>query len=167
MIPSHRELRLPSGLIALVDVADYARVIAAGSWHAAPCGRHVYVQRSIRKPGTKRSTEQRLHTFLTGWPLVDHANGNGLDNRRSNLREATNAQNSANSRLSRRSTSGLKGVTWYKRTSRWRAHITANQEQRHLGYFDDPIKAAKAYDTAALEVFGEFAHINFPKEQHS
>lgn len=167
MIAPYRELRLPSGLIALIDDADHERVVAAGPWHAAPCGRHVYAQRSVRKPGTKRSTEERLHTFLTGWSLVDHANGNGLDNRRSNLREATHAQNSANSRLSRRSTSGLKGVTWYKRTSRWRAHITVGQQQRHLGYFDEAIEAAKAYDTAALEAFGEFAHINFPEEIHS
>lgn len=167
MIASHREVRLPSGLIALVDEADYERVVAAGRWHAAPCGRHVYAQRSVRNPLTRRSTEERLHTFLTGWSLVDHANGDGLDNRRSNLREATHAQNSANSRLSRRSTSGLKGVTWYKRTSRWRAHITVDQAQRHLGYFDDAAEAARAYDAAALEAFGEFAHINFPKEINS
>jgi hypothetical protein len=160
---AYRELRLPSGLVALVDEADYAKVVAAGPWHAAPCGKHVYVQRSIRKPGSKRSTEERLHRWLTGWNLVDHRNGDGLDNRRSNLREATPAQNSANSRLSRRSSTGLKGVTWYKRCSRWRAHITVDQKQRHLGYFDDPIEAAKAYDVAAIEAFGDFAHTNFPK----
>jgi hypothetical protein len=166
VIPAHREIRLRSGLVALVDDVDYERVISAGPWHGAPCGRHLYVQRSVRKPGAKRSTEERLHAFLTGWPLVDHANGNGLDNRRSNLREATHAQNSANSRLSRRSTSGFKGVTWYKRTSRWRAHITADQVQRHLGYFDTPEEAARAYDTAATEAFGDFARLNFPKETH-
>ncbi|CUW31722.1 AP2 domain-containing protein [Streptomyces reticuli] len=163
---TYRELRLPSGLVALVDEADYQTVVAAGPWHAAPCGRHIYVQRSIRNPGTTRSTEERLHRFLTGWTLVDHRNGNGLDNRRSNLREATHAQNSANSRLSRRSTSGYKGVTWYKRTSRWRAHITAGQVQHHLGYFDSAEEAARAYDTAAIEAFGDFAHLNFPKETY-
>jgi hypothetical protein len=164
--PPHREIRLPSGLIAVVDEADYKNVASAGPWHAAPCGTQMYVQRSVRKPGAKRTTEQRLHTFLTGWPLVDHRNGNGLDNRRSNLREATPAQNSANARLSRQSTSGFKGVTWYKRCSRWRAHIKVDQEQRHLGYFDDATEAAKAYDAAALEAFGAFARLNFPKEKN-
>lgn len=162
----HREIRLPSGLLVTIDEADYEDVISAGPWHAAPCGRHMYVQRSVRKPGAERTTEERLHTFLTGWSLVDHQNGNGLDNRRSNLREATVAQNSANSRLSRRSTSGFKGVTWYKRCSRWRAHIKVDQKQRHLGYFDDPTAAAKAYDAAALDVFGDFARLNFPKEEY-
>ncbi len=59
-------------------------------------------------------------------------------------------------------TSGYKGVSLFGRDSKWKAQIQVDGKKRHLGYFDDKIEAAKAYDRAALELHGEFAVLNFP-----
>ena len=79
-----REIPLTRGLVALVDTEDYDRVIAAGRWQGRERAGVAYASRTFEGPGWKRSVF--LHSFLTGWPMVDHRNGNGLDNRRSNLR---------------------------------------------------------------------------------
>lgn len=86
---------------------------------------------------------------------VDHVNGNPLDNRRINLRLATDSQNAKN-RLFRRNSSGYCGVVWVKRIGRWQAAITANGKRMHLGYFDTPKAASDVYQKAATEHFGEF-----------
>jgi len=101
-----------------------------------------------------------MHTFLTGWPMVDHRNGNGLDNRRANLRPATKSQNGANRLIAASNKSGFKGVDLKK--GRWRAQIKVVGSKIHLGYFDLAEEAARAYDMAAIEAFGEFATLNFP-----
>lgn len=155
-----REVPLSRGKVALVDEDDYAAVLAAGPWHAYPGGRTFYARHSI----TSRR-QIALHTFLTGWPFVDHANGDGLDNRRANLREATAAQNNRNVSCERRNnTSGFKGVCWKTANRRWIAQIGADWRRMHIGYFDTAEQAALAYDAAALELHGEFARLNFPKE---
>ena len=93
----------------------------------------------------------------------DHINTNSLDNRRVNLRPATSKQNAANRnkhRNGRQLSSQYKGVSWDKRTDKWRAKIVT----QYLGYFTSEIDAARAYDAAALDRFGEFARPNFPQE---
>lgn len=159
-----KEIPLSRGYVALVDDADAARVLAGGPWHASRRGRQVYAQRHLPLAGDRRTTQQ-LHTFLTDWPLVDHANGNGLDNRRVNLRSATVSQNNANAQLRTDSTSGRKGVTWHRPRRRWQAQIQAAGRKRHLGYFGSVDEAAQAYDTAARELFGEYARVNFPNTE--
>ena len=146
----------------VVDEADYGLVEAAGPWHLSICDGKWYARRPVRG-GDGSVRWQGMHTFLTGWPLVDHIDGDGLNNRRSNLRPATPSQNNANRRKSRQNTSGFKGVSYYHRTSRWRAYVGVDGKAIHLGYFDTAIDAARAYDAAALEHFGEFARINFPE----
>lgn len=94
--------------------------------------------------------------------LVDHINGNGLDNRRSNLRLATAFQNLANMAI-RPHTSQYKGVSYYKhRTSykKWVAEIRCNRKRVRLGAFESEIEAARAYNEAAKNLFGEFARLN-------
>ena len=156
-----REIPLSRGLVALVDDTGYDRVVAAGRWHARPHGHTVYAQRHARLPGGRQTTQQ-LHVFLSGQPGIDHRNGNGLDNQRSNLRPATQSQNNWNAR-GRSGTSEFKGVSLYRRTSRWRAQIRHSGHSRHLGLFDTPEDAARAYDAAARQLFGEFARPNFPE----
>jgi hypothetical protein len=157
-----KQIPLTRGYVALVDDEDYERVMAAGPWCARPDKRTVYAQRRLPLPGGRQTT-QSLHAFLTGWPQVDHNNGDGLDNRKCNLRPATHEQNAANRRLNRNSTSGYKGVTRVR--GRWLAQIQASKKHRHLGYFDSPEDAARAYDRAARELFGAYARPNFPEEQ--
>jgi hypothetical protein len=93
---------------------------------------------------------------------VDHINGDRLDNQRGNLRIATRQQNCWNTTKRKGNyTSPYKGVSW--RRGQWAAYITVSNRQRPLGKFADPIEAARAYDCAAREMFGEFAYLNFPE----
>jgi len=102
-----------------------------------------------------------MHKFLMQTPKgmhTDHINGNGLDNRRSNLRVCTPSQNKMNSKTYRTNKSGFKGVSFYKRDRNWSAQITMNFKKVHLGYFSTPGLAHVAYCNAALKLHGEFAN---------
>jgi hypothetical protein len=88
---------------------------------------------------------------------VDHIDGDGLNNRRSNLRFATTAQNSANRGKQKNNTSGFKGVRWHKRDKRWRAVIGINGKTKQIGSFKTPEAAYDAYCAAARELHGVFA----------
>jgi hypothetical protein len=89
---------------------------------------------------------------------VDHINGDGLDNRRANLRLASQRDNSANMAVRASSATGFKGVSWKRRNRKWQAQIG----RTYLGIFASAEEAARAYDHAAREAWGEFAHLNFP-----
>ena len=90
---------------------------------------------------------------------VDHSDGDKLNNRRGNLRKATQSQNSKNTLLAKNNTSGFKGVS-KTAEGRWRARITVERKEIHLGVFDTKADAAAAYDAAALQLHGEFASPN-------
>lgn len=149
-----------------VNGADY--MIDAEDLHLVD-GRRVFAKRltpgsSTRYafiPGNSRWT--RLHVLIMQPPAgmdVDHRNGNGLDNRRANLRVTTHALNCANSRKRTTNTSGFKGVSFDRRRGNWRAYIVKDYKQRGLGRFSTPEAAAAAYDAAAVALFGEFARTN-------
>jgi hypothetical protein len=152
-------LELAQGIQVLIDDQD-VDLVAKYTWHhAKPQRNTTYAIRWLRSPDG-RWTTQRMHTLITGWALVDHRNGNGLDNRRSNLRAATSSQNQHNS-LSRRGTSIYKGVSWH--IGRWAAEIMVQRQKVRLGRFRDEVAAALAYDAAAREYVGEYAALNFPR----
>lgn len=163
---AHEQLVLNRGHVALLDSDDLKAVIAAGGWYVRYSGASIYVARNIPLPNGKRTT-QFLHTFLTGWPLVDHRNGDGLDNRRSNLRPATRSENARNRRPHRNNSSGFKGVSFHITKRRWGAAIKAGGLQQHLGYFPSSEATARAYDAAAVELHGAFARTNFSREDVS
>jgi AP2 domain len=160
------EIPLTQGFVAVVDDEDAPRVLAAGKWHVVHGKRTHYGAKTYNLGGGKYQTVY-LHTFLTDWPRVDHRNGDGLDNRRTNLRQATNVQNGANSRRRIDSKSGYKGVSWHTAGKAWCARITVERQTTYLGLFTDPRDAALAYDEAARELHGPFARPNFPEENAS
>jgi hypothetical protein len=161
---SHVEIPLSLGLVAIVDASDAADVLGEGKWYATPSGHTFYARRTFRR-GDGRYSSMSLHRFLTGWPLVDHVNRDGLDNRRRNLRQATYQQNAQNQRLRSDSCSGYKGVNWSSRRQMWRACICVDGRTVSLGSHPDPVTAARAYDVGARHFFGEFAALNFPDEE--
>lgn len=152
---------LSRGYSAIIDVAD-EQAVNAFKWHVIPRTRTQYAARNIVLPDGRRTTVA-LHTFLTGFAITDHLNGNGLDNRRFNLRNATAEQNGRNVRLLRTNTSGYKGVSWVAAHKRWESKIYFNGRKKYLGEFHSKEQAAKAYDEAARAVYGEFATLNFPR----
>jgi len=101
-----------------------------------------------------------MHRQLLNAPdgmLVDHKNGDTLDNRRSNLRLATRQQNNCNSSMQRRNTSGFKGVSWSTSSKKWKAQIQVNGKNKYLGVFETREKAHEVYASAAHELHGDFA----------
>ena len=150
---------LTNGLLCWVSDQDFERVRQyrwRGKRNSRGFGFH-----AIRT--TDQLPMSRFLLDAPDWVFVDHRNGDTLDNRRKNLRIATNAQNQHNQRWLRSdNTSGFKGVTWHADKGKWNAQIYVNKKRKSLGYFPDKAMAAKAYDAAALEHFGEFAATNFP-----
>ena len=151
-------LNLFNGGCALIDDDDLP-LVANGRWKrftAAP-GYH-YVATRGKRP-------MLLHRWLMLPPsgmVVDHINGDTLDNRRENLRVCTHQQNMRNRRKARIGACTYKGVYFRAGKNRWHANIKENGRHVHLGSFRTQEAAAAAYDIAALLRFGEFACLNFP-----
>jgi hypothetical protein len=150
------------GRLVLVDSGDWD-LMMQHRWHVAEPPRNghpygPYASTNLNLGGGRFRTVL-MHQLLTGWPLTDHIDGNGLNNQRSNLRLATNSQNLCNSG-SRGGSSPFKGVS--RQNRKWRAVIEVGGTRTHLGYFDDEVEAARAYDAAALRLHGDFARLNFP-----
>ena len=164
-----RLIPLTKGLYAIVSPEDYER-ISAYKWYADKHDNTWYAIRWVRsKANPKMQYRVRMHREVLSPPddlFVDHRNHNGLDNRRSNLRIATLAENGCNKRkTSSRCTSQFKGVCWWKLDSKWRAQGRLNGKQIIIGYFDNELDAAKAYDAWAIQAFGQFAALNFPQQK--
>lgn len=148
---------LTAGKFATVDISDLG-LVEGRWWSATRSGNTWYAV----------SRHALLHRVIMGFgpddPDVDHIDMDGLNNRRSNLRGASRSQNMANTRA-RGSTSRFKGVSWSKQNKKWTAQVRRGAKMRCLGHFDDEVAAALAYDAAAIETWGEFARVNFPRGQ--
>lgn len=160
-----RSIPLSRGLCAIVDDADY-EALSQHTWHAKPAsqrderyyactkilGKLVYMHRFLMKP------DEGL--------TVDHINGDGIDNRRGNLRLASRSQNNAN-RVTSPNSNGYRGVGSYTRRNKtyYRASV-GRGAARSLGrWHSDPALAAQDYDAIALARFGDFARLNFPRPE--
>lgn len=150
------EVLLQNGAVLLVDDDDLERI--GPKWHVSHNG---YAIRRERLPeGRKRVLYMHREIMGSDDRDVDHVNGNRLDNRRCNLRFATRTENNANSKLRVGCTSVFKGVFHHKHCDRWWAYIGNKGKRLSLGYYKTEIDAARAYNAAALEVFGDFARLN-------
>lgn len=159
-----KQIPLTRGMFALVDDADFESVNQF-KWCVQKSKKSFYAVRAVRRSDGKKSL-QYLHRFLISIKSrLDHRDGDGLNNQRHNLRPATCAQNGANRKKTSGGTSAFKGVHWTAANKPWQSRIQINGEREHLGNFESEQDAARAYDIAAKEKFGEFAKLNFPERQ--
>lgn len=155
---THFFIELSRGFKALVDEQDYHHLRGMG-WHAHTSKGFTYARCAWG------NGHILMHVYLMKPPeglLVDHINGDKLDNRRENLRLATNAENSRNVRKTEGRTSQYKGVVWDAARKKWRAQIKLEGSMKTLGRFEDERTAAQTYDEAAKLHFKEYAFLNFP-----
>jgi hypothetical protein len=153
------EIELTQGQVALVSGRDL-EATAAIRWCAHRARRTFYAKTKIRQADGKWTTLMLHRLLRPELAQIDHHDGNGLNNTRSNLREATNSENGANSRKQLGTSSQFKGVSWERRNGKWRASIRSDYKRKHLGYFTSETEAAQAYNVAALKTFGAFAKVN-------
>jgi hypothetical protein len=159
--PSIAYIPLPRERFTLVN-KERADRLAFFAWHVTSNG---YVARNRRISEGGPCGLILMHRVLTNPPDeldVDHRNGIKLHNFNGNLRLATVSQNGANRGKRRINTSGFKGVSWRQSQARYRGRVVANGIEYHCGNHKSPEAAARAVDMKAIELFGEFAKLNFP-----
>ena len=158
---SHSWTTLTKWGVTLVDTED-AYLLMEYAFHLVCAKRRSSYAVSWRL-GKERMDDGLLHRAIVGEThlSVDHINGNGLDNRKVNIRLCTQSDNTKNRRKNRMASSRFKGVFLYKPNGKWMSAISVDRNKVHLGYFINEVDAAKAYDAAAISHFGEFAKTNF------
>lgn len=149
---------LTQGLEAVIDAQD-AHLVEGRNWHAIKACSGLYYAMSNPSRSLGRRKKLSLHGVIMP-PVdgmeIDHINGNGLDNRRPNLRLATSSQQNMNTRLRGNNRSGYRGVSYHTSVGYWRAVIWANGKEFFLGYYKTPEEAHVAYCGAAERLHGEF-----------
>lgn len=162
-----KTIPLTKGKVALVDDADF-ELIGQFKWHAVQPDRPNGTFYAARRDRAQKGRYVYLHRVLLGLELpteVDHRDGDGLNNQRCNLRVCDSTQNRANQRMQVKKVGcGFKGVTRGSAASgmgdKWIAYVESHGRRQYLGYFTTAEAAAAAYDTKAVELFGEFARTN-------
>jgi len=143
-----------AGCVALVDDWKYD-MIRKHDWFLNIKGKYKYAITIIDKKHIY------MHHFilpLEGADLIDHKDGNGLNNQEENLRRATKSQNMQNSKLRSDNKNGHRGISYVPHLNKWNARIYANKIRYNLGYFPDKEKAVEAYNIATKKYFGEFSN---------
>jgi hypothetical protein len=165
-----RRICLGDGEFTILDPKDYY-LYNCFKWSACGDDGRIYAARILKQTKYGRVKTIFMHREIMNAPrglLVDHRNGNKLDNRKTNLRLATHSQNMHNRRKIKSKTASIYiGVYFDKRIVKWGAKIRHQGKRIYLGSFKTEIDAARAYDTAALKCHGEFARLNFPEENRN
>ena len=160
-IPLSKKGKKYAGMYA-ATVSDEDADLAELNWNVfAKPKNPVYARRRANKK--IYSIHRVILERVLGRPLekgdeVDHINGNGLDNRRENLRLATSQQNHRNRKTPKNNTSGVTGVYYYPKINRWKAGISINKKMRWFGTYVNKDDAIRARKQAEIEIFGEFAY---------
>lgn len=153
------EIKLTRGFVTVIDDVDSD--LAELKWTTFLDEKQNSGPYAYRSPDNIRIhqviMERILGRKLERGELADHVDGDGLNNKRENLRLSTFRQNAHNQKRSKRNTSGYKGVSYYAADGRWRANIRVDGKLCFLGYFNTPEEAHEAYKVAAVKHFGEFA----------
>jgi hypothetical protein len=144
-----------SSFVAVVDDEDYELLIKYKWYLNTSSSGNKYPRTRIKNKNI------RMHKLLLDAQLVDHVDGDGLNNQRANLRPSNKSLNAVNQRLRthRSKTALFKGVYLYK-PNKWRAQTTLQGKKIYLGTFDSAVDAARAYDAKIVEIFGEHALTN-------
>jgi hypothetical protein len=156
-----KEIQLTQGKVALVD-DDIYEYLNQWKWYASKLSGKFYARRSVRI-NKKYAGYLLMHRFIMNPDIglvVDHQNGNTLDNRKCNIRICTYSENRMNSVKTIYNKSGYKGVHWHKLGKKWVSTIEINKTKHYLGLFCEIKEAAKAYNNAAIKFHGEFAKLN-------
>lgn len=151
---------LTNGYEAIIDSADVP-LVNKWNWSAKVEEHTVYARRGISIKGKHHTI--KLHRMILSVPdgiEVDHKDGNGLNNRRSNLRTATRSQNMCNKSIQRNCKSGVKGVCWEKNRNRWKAEIRFEGKKKYLGSFASKEEACAAYAEASKAIHGEYGKVD-------
>jgi hypothetical protein len=156
------EIPLTRGYVARV-CADDLHLLGHQKWQAAkPSATRIYAYRTVHRGGKKYG--EFMHRLIAGATttavVVDHIDGNGLNNVRDNLRLCRACENARNSRGSRNGTSKYKGVSFSRQSKKWVAQIMKDRKNFNLGLFDSEEEAAAAYNIAAQKLHGEFCLLN-------
>lgn len=157
-----KEIQITQGMKALIDDDDYESVSRYKWYRVRPAkSRTLNYAAAKNYPDGGRST-LLMHRLIINAPkgvVVDHIDGDGLNNQKTNLRLCTQGQNNFNSRINKTNTSGFIGVCPHGKNS-YRAYISINNKTIHIGNFKDPKEAAKARNEVASRLRGEFAVLN-------
>jgi len=154
-----KEIKLTQGKVALVDDEDY-EYLSQFQWQIKKTNGLFYAKRGVWVTERNNNIHIYMHREIIDAPIkmdVDHIDGNGLNNQKSNLRICVHAQNMAN--MKKRKGKQYKGIT--PRREGWLAQIKVNYAHIYLGDYKTKEDAARAYDRAAIKYFGEFANLNF------
>lgn len=149
------EIKLTQNKICIIDDEDFEKIVQY-KWYYMACG---YAATRPWDKLTKTYSTIYMHRYILSAEkgmLVDHINGNTLDNRISNLRICSQKENIRNSKMKSSNTSGFRGVFWSKQKNKWMAKITVNYKPIHLGFYADINDAVLAYENGAKKYFGEF-----------
>lgn len=152
------KILLTQDLYSIIDLDDFEKV-KLYKWFAHKNKNSVYVETNMIKNG--KYTTVKLHRFLMNCPfdkIIDHIDGNGLNNCKSNLRICNHSQNNMNKRIPITNTSGFKGVSYYKKTNNWTSQLMIKKKTLYFGRFIEPEEAYLVYLLACIFYFGEFTN---------